>query len=632
VQNTKKFNLRFLAMATNTIEQDKQLATLKTATRKVLLQIRQTNKQEREHLAAIYVWWCSVKDVDGYLTDLYAKNCIEYYNLKNKINFRPLLTYLTNGEIGIENLNYWQQTLRAIDVEYHTNPKHYSKDSIVRIAQFLDMNGGKTGLAGYHNKVDVDEIEDGELKREDVERLAYSLDEANLFPTLLWEAKAFYEQCSTLQTAALPALNTTQDGYSVVVVKRDGTQAKLLGTANEQSFIDAMLATTYRKNFEALPPTMRCVLEPLHLLNVPLAIAYNIDKYIDHAEGRAHQKDLHSMRDKRRLIYRKGTADFLISSATKQLGVVLTAKPKHKLFPNLAGDIYMNNNLRLSVEVRLLHQTMFNMFTTQHVKQYVPVPKGFLHAYRLPIETKQPMADEKTGEFFDAATAALIKRHTHNITHPSLSWTPFYKSAAPVSKNNSASAQADLLDAPFKAKWQGVANIDWLRNVVSEFFDGWIVKYAAKAERDINMAMHLKLTNKSISVGYEFGKKGYDNYKPFELASAKGGLELQVRTADFAFVLRQLADLDVQGDISIQANSDGVLLHFETSANNYTCLIPACTVKGVRYAALMQQYTPSQTVLNVQQSKDPDDEYMDDATAEKQKAELLRKYKKAGWL
>ena len=263
-------------MATNTIAQDKQLATLKTATRKVLLQIRQTNKQEREHLAAIYVWWRSVRDVDGYLTDLYAKNCIEYYNLKNKINFRPLLTYLTNGEIENENLNYWQQTLRAIDVEYHTNPKHYSKDSIVRIAQFLDMNGGKTGLAGYHNKVDVDEIEDGELKREDVERLAYSLDEANLFPTLLWEAKAFYEQCSTLQTAALPALNTTQDGYSVVVVKRDGTQAKLLGTANEQSFIEAMLATTYRKNFEALPPTMRCVLEPLHLLNVPLAIAYNL--------------------------------------------------------------------------------------------------------------------------------------------------------------------------------------------------------------------------------------------------------------------------------------------------------------------------------------------------------------------
>jgi hypothetical protein len=619
-------------MATNTTAQDKQLATLKTATRNVLLQIRKTNKQEREHLAAIYVWWRSVKDVTGYLTDLYAKNGIEYYNIKNKINFRPLLTYLTNGEVESNDLNYWQQTLRAIDVEYQTDPNHYGNESIVRIAQFLDMNGGKTGLAGYHNKVDEDEIEDGELKREDVERLAYSLDEEKLFPTFLWEAKAFYEACTSLQTATLPALNTTQDGYSVVVVKRDGTQAKLLGTVNEQSFIEAMLATTYRKNFEALPTTMRCILEALHLLNVPLAVAYNIDKYIDHVEGYEHQKDLNSMRDKRRLIFRKNSADILLSNVTKQLGVVLTAKPKHELFPNLAGDIYINNNLRLSLEVRLLHQTMFNMFTTQHKEQYVEVPKGFLHAYRLPIETKQPMADEKTGEFFDATTAALVKRHTHNITHPSISWTPFYKSNVPTIKKIATNTQADLVDAPFKAKWQGVANIDWLRNVVSEFFDGWIVKYAAKAERDINMAMHLQLQNESFTVGYEFGKKGYDNHKAFELAKAMGSLELQVRTGDFAFVIRQLADLNVQGNIAIQANSDGVLLHFETSANNYTCLIPACTVKGVRHAALMQQYTPSQTVLNVQQSADPDDEYMDDATTERQKAELLRKYKKAGWL
>lgn len=619
-------------MATNTTAMDKQLATLKNETRKVLLQIRQTNKQEREHLAAIYIWWRSVKDEVGYLTDLYVKNGIEYYKLKNKINFRPLLTYLTNGTANGDDLNYWQQALRAIDVEYESNPKHYGKDSIARIAHFLDMSGGKTGLAGYHNKDEEDEIEDGELKREDVERLAYRLDEENMFPTFLWEAKAFYDGCSTLQTASLPALNTTQDGYSVVVVKRDGTKAKLLGTANEQAFIDAMLATTYRKNFEALPATMRCVLEPLHLLNVPLAIAYNIDKYIDHIEGQEQQKDLHSMRDRRRLIYRKGSADFLLSNVTKQLGVVLTAKPKHKLFPNLDGDIYINNNLRLSIEVRLLHQTMFNMFTTQHPKHYVEVPKGFLHAYRLPLETKQPMVDEKTGEFFDAATAALVKRHTHNITHPSISWTPFYKSAASTTKNNSANTQADLLDAPFKTKWEGVANIDWLRNVVSEFFDGWIVKYAAKAERDINMAMHLKLLNKSISVGYELGKKGYDTYKTFELAKAKGGLDLQVRTGDFAFVLRQLTDLDVQGDIAIKANSDGVLLHFDTSANKYTCLIPACTVKGVRHATLMQQYTPTQTLLEVKQSADPDDIYTDDATAEKQNAELLRKYKKAGWV
>jgi hypothetical protein len=120
--------------------------------------------------------------------------------------------------------------------------------------------------------------------------------------------------------------------------------------------------------------------------------------------------------------------------------------------------------------------------------------------------------------------------------------------------------------------------------------------------------------------------------KAFELAKAKGGLDLQVRTVDFAFVLRQLADLDVQGDIAIKANSDGVLLDFDTSANKYTCLIPACTVKGVRHAALMQQYTPTQTLLEVKQSVDPDDEYTDDATAEKQDAELLRKYKKAGWV
>jgi len=112
-----------------------------------------------------------------------------------------------------------------------------------------------------------------------------------------------------------------------------------------------------------------------------------------------------------------------------------------------------------------------------------------------------------------------------------------------------------------------------------------------------------------LVLGFEYEKTlGFDNSKTLTLPSGKaaGSVELNVRSADFAFVLRQIADLNVMGALDIQADEHAVILTFSTSANSFQCWIPACDLSGSRSTKHFTIYRPVQS-KNLVKSDDPDD-------------------------
>ena len=174
-----------------------------------------------------------------------------------------------------------------------------------------------------------------------------------------------------------------------------------------------------------------------------------------------------------------------------------------------------------------------------------------------------------------------------------------------------------------KPKWKANVGLDWLRFASTEFFDRWIVEYGKKSTRPVNKTLGLALASSAITIAYEFDDElGFDNTKqiPLPSKSAKGAVELMMRSADFAFVVRQIADLNVLGDIELLADSDALVLKFETTASSYECWIPACDEEGKRSSKHFNAYEVVQSDT-LKMHIDPEDD-VPEPTAEVM--ELLR--------
>jgi phosphoglucomutase len=73
---------------------------------------------------------------------------------------------------------------------------------------------------------------------------------------------------------------------------------------------------------------------------------------------------------------------------------------------------------------------------------------------------------------------------------------------------------------------------------------------------------------------------------------------VHVLTKDFAVAMQAVADLSVTTAIEVDVDSDGIALHFETSAATYRIVMPTCTVDGVRSTWHFSHYEPQPFVVD----------------------------------
>ena len=563
------------------LDLDAQLATLQFDAANFNVLQKLTRDRERQIIAEVYVWWRSAVAIDGYLEGCYEKNGISHNQKKDRVNFRPLLKLVTDSQMQSNDLDLWSKALLKIHSEVENDAQHFSASPVESIAHYIEAKGGKTGLAGYHKQSEIDpdqdEIELSEFK-------LFELSESEFLPVLQKEARAYYSSKPHQAPIALPALHITDEGYSVVVVRKEGNGIVLVGTTNDPNLIDTALVKTYRNDFEALPLTLRSILEPLYILNVPRTLASSFEKYIENSDVR-DTWDSNGRKEKsyRRLIYRPATSDFLLSHMSVSVGTTVIAKPKTGLIERDKGDIFLPSSTRQSVEVRLLHQGLFNLFVPSSDDQYITVPPGHVASNFVSLETKVPVDDS------NGVTADQIKRLTGNLKHPPLSFIPFYelfgKPRWQVAPNSDS----------FAPVWTAELSLNWLRNTATDFLDAWLKAYGTKAKREINRTLNIGLSDWQVRIGYEFDvATGYTLAQTLPLRDKASGSDIavQVRSTDFAFALRQIADLNVQGPIKIQATKSAVVLCFETTASRHECWIPGCEDNGERDAKHFTPYHP----------------------------------------
>jgi hypothetical protein len=561
---------------------NQELAFLQSENKAVALEVKLSAAKERDHMCGAYVWWRNAVKVENYLEEQYKEREIVCRAVKNKVNFRPLLELLTQGEITKTDKDLWHICMNKMHDEYESSPKHYAKDTIARLSNYIANAGGKTGLAGYHSKEKDEYAEEADQSSDAKQVKAWlaELDDAEYHETFVAAAKDFYDT-KDLPKATLPVMGLTDEGYGVVIVKKDGTKSSMMKLPSDQRVIDKLIVDAFRKDFSAMPLTMRTVLEPLKLLNVPQAVAGNPELFLEYSKVDSAWLDDKKVTMHKRLTYRKDEGDFLLSNVCTDSSVVVIAKPLHKgLFIKPKADMCINNWMRRSLEVRLLHKEMFNMFAVGNEKTFEALPAGNMYAYNLPLQNKLELDD------VDGVTAEQVANAVTNYNHKPISWLPFYKDAGQLHP------QVCVEQTGIKSTWNCDVDLQWVREAANAFVNDWIAAYAKKHKRTINKTMQLVFTKKGLSIGYEFEDDAYDCEKLIPMQGALGKATLCVRSTDFAFFMRQLAELDVQGAICIAANTQGVELTFATCTHQYTCVIPACDTDGERSNELFSAYTP----------------------------------------
>jgi hypothetical protein len=549
--------------------------------------IKISSAVEREFFAKTYVWWRKARDNKDYLAKAYSAKGIKFNATQNRINWRPLLKLVSDNKISRGDLATWSRCFDRIHDDVEKNPHHYAADPGGQISYYVESNGGKTGLAGYHDQKDDLEYDDDEESQE-IWGLAYHVDLDELDPVFLALAKEYYSKSPAIPLPPSQPAHFSDADFGVAILRRGTGTADYVAAPNLPQIVDVLLQESYRSDFEATPLSLRCPLEAIHIATVPPVIASNLDRFIEYVKVQTEDGTKAKTKARKRLIFRPSSGDFLLSLTHLRASLCIVSKPQANLFAGAATDLQLLPTLtQRSMEVRLLHQRMKNIFAPSKPTEYELTSHSGISRYAIRLSAKRELVDFLASH---GISEEQMLSHVTNLKHTPIAF-------APVPSNVTVPPQSQPIISHFNSTWNCSISVAWLRIAVTTFFDRWIVEYGIKSVRTMNRVMSIDMDARRINVGYEFGEQwGFSNFKdlpPF-VTPASGSASLIVRSSDFTFALRQIADLPVIGNLTLSASNEGMVASFATSACSHSVFIPACDDSGIRKTNWFSHYAPIQ--------------------------------------
>jgi hypothetical protein len=127
--------------------------------------LRRSNLSLYEQLIKIYLWWRTVKDIDGFLEAEYkAIGRKKTRKVPYGINFNSLLWLVFGFNSGMDGRIFlrWSKALNPVHNEYEARQDYYANDTVEKLANFMDIEGGIDGLCGFDvSEEETDEDEAG---------------------------------------------------------------------------------------------------------------------------------------------------------------------------------------------------------------------------------------------------------------------------------------------------------------------------------------------------------------------------------------------------------------------------------------------------------------------------------------
>lgn len=570
---------------------NKRLVLLQGESAAVQTLVAQTNQREYANLSAIYLWWRSAATIEGYLEEALKPTLSRrvHNHANDGTSFRRLL-YLMYGNYGIDkdDLDRKNAVLCGLHSEYEKNKPLYAKDGVNKLAGYIKAQGGVHGVINTIQPVvaaataitspiqapavvastiatgatnsqvkshsPVVPQQNNQIYQTYKTRIQVKITDIMRQSALLKEAEAYFsKQSSSQQLTITPPIVTNNDGYGLALVKRTNSQFNLIGADTNIYGIRELLVNAYRKQYEALPASMRCFFEIIKTQSLPS----NLQKYYDKLTELSAEKHDDNTRKRihRRVMYLASENMLVLSPSYARSGVVTLAKLKANPFDGGANDCFMPTRCRKMIEQRMLSQHDFNLYAPNNSSTVPRFNREGLAAHMLRLENKADKGDFAFVEFwnFEEEMGAANEQL-------------FFASSYKLSCRQRIS----------------VAKID-IQTLAYDHINLWLDSYGDHITRPANQLIEFAITRDGFELGFDFVNRSFRNRSTslFATQSATAiDYEATFLAKDLCLALHSIGDLPLIGDIEIACSDDAMVLSYATDVADYTVAVP--TTNGTR--------------------------------------------------
>jgi hypothetical protein len=560
---------------TDTEDLQKKLIKLQQQNLIAYVAVQQTRQMLYKQLAAIYLWWREAKMVDGYLEKQYSTVINrKTRELKSSINFNPLVL-LTFGKATLRSTdsNKYSRALNKVHAEFESRPAHYEKNGVNKLANFMQNSGGISELADNISKKD-------KVAKPDKSFSTPSKPNAITTADLAEAAKEFFtNQPALLPVALTNYIEADSENYSVLLVRNTETGYECVATAYDQSIIQTILASSYKRRFDALPQSIRPLFELLQTQCLPQHLQSISKALVDKTRLEEMGKTLYL--SARRAMYRYDTGELILSPITAYSGVVSVVKTAKPILFDVQTDVFLPMYLRGVIERHCLRGYDFNLYAVSNNDQIPQYPTQNSASHVIRLQKQNDIAD-----FLD------------------LHFWPFYNTLP--KRQDQVVVQSDY---QFKAKWELALGGDWFKYLNDKFLSLWLnshAKYLKRKQQEL-----LKVTFAANEITFAF----YNVDDQFEHNLAVSLLNSQPVHSDFttyflskdlAPVLRSLLDFTIVGLVDLAVNDDVLQLKWATGAGEFAVYVPTANSDGKRSTAAFRRYKPAETLDDSVYDNEPD--------------------------
>lgn len=501
-----------------------------------------------EGLSKVYMWWQEASKDETLLLKLYDEYNLQYKKqTKHEVVFSPLLRYLWNmdGSIHSNKIDLWNRALNAVHSAVQNNKEYYKSNTLQKLITFISSSGGAKALAGYS---DSEQNTDNTATKNKLTKTA----EQKLSNAHLVNGKTFFANNST----ALAQFKTKHtlanvDGFTLALVRANDTGYEVIGTLNDKNLVEQAVIAAYKRTSEQMPNTARLLTEIIRTLTLPSSIA---KLAADLAENSKYKGDNDKpMKQLKRLLYIASEGKFVLSENRSACSPVTIATP-HANILNSENDVVLAVRDRTYIENNLIHSGDFNFYTAD-AAETVPAIENESANFKLKLEN------------------TVTKKFRFIRFYP-LSTFPF-----PPTKT-----QAILkTSVAFKPTYTVKLTADWLYEMNALFLACWVNGFGAKMKRAEHKLLRLTLTKTFIAFSFNYKGKQFKENEVIDLAKdAKGDADVYVLSKDIVPVLNALVNMEITGDVLLEADDKMLRFTFATDCADYSIHVPCCTIKAKR--------------------------------------------------
>lgn len=501
-----------------------------------------------EGLSKVYMWWQEASKDETLLLKLYDEYNLQYKKqTKHEVVFSPLLRYLWNmdGSIHSNKIDLWNRALNAVHSAVQNNKEYYKTNTLQKLITFISGSGGAKALAGYS---DSEQNTDNTATKNKLSKTA----EQKLANAHLVNGKSFFANNST----ALAQFKTKHtlanvDGFTLALVRANDTGYEVIGTLNDRNLVEQAVIAAYKRTSEQMPNTARLLTEIIRTQTLPSSIA---KLAADLAENSKYKGDNDKpMKQLKRLLYIAGEGKFVLSENRSACSPVTIATPHANIIIS-ENDVVLAVRDRTYIENNLIHSGDFNFYTAD-AAETVPATENEAANFKLKLEN------------------TVTKKFRFIRFYP-LSTFQF-----PPSKS-----QAILkTTAQFKPTYTVRLTADWLYEMNALFLARWVDGFGAKMKRAEHKLLRLTLTKTFIAFSFNYKGKQFKENEVIDLAEdAKGSADVHVLSKDIVPVLNALVNMEIAGDVLLEADDKMLRFSFATDCADYSINVPCCTLKAKR--------------------------------------------------